>query len=67
MIQLVEGDKNHLKPLSKSEKKIIKSMKHNYRVARRVYASTYTNIAEQFQIYLNLLLPDEIDEIEDDF
>ena len=28
MIQLVKGDKNHLKPLPKSEKKIIKSMKH---------------------------------------
>ena len=28
MIQLVNGDKNHLKPLPKSEKKIIKSMKH---------------------------------------
>ena len=43
MIQIVEKDKSHLKPLSKSEKKIIKSMKHNYRVARRVYASAYTN------------------------
>ena len=67
VIQLVKDDKNHLKPLPKSEKKIIKCMKHNYRVARRVYASTYANVAEQFQIYLNSLLPDEIDEIENDF
>ena len=59
LTQLVKGDKNHLKPLPKSEKKIIKSMKHNYRVTRRVYASTYANIAEQFKIYLNALPPDE--------
>ena len=43
MIELVGKDKSHLKPLSKSEKKIIKSMKHKYRVARRLYASAYTN------------------------
>ena len=67
VIQLVEGDKNHLKPLFKSEKKTIKSMKHNYRVARRVHASTYANIAKQFHIYLNSLPPDEIDEIKNDF
>ena len=42
-------------------------MKYNYRVARRVYASTYANIAEQFQIYLNSLPPDETDEITNDF
>ena len=42
-------------------------MKHNYRVARRVYASTYANMAEQFKMYLNSLPPDEIDEIENDF
>ena len=42
-------------------------MKHNYRVARRVYTSNYVNIAEQFQIYLNSLPPDEIDGIENDF
>ena len=42
-------------------------MKYNYRVARRVYASTYPNIAEQFKIYLNSLSPDEIDETENDF
>ena len=42
-------------------------MKLNYRVARRVYASIYANIAEQFQIFLNSLPPDEIDEIENDF
>ena len=42
-------------------------MKHNYRVARRVYASAYANMAKQFKIYLNSLPPDEIDEIENDF
>ena len=42
-------------------------MKHNYRVARRVYASIYANITEQFQIFLNSLPLDEIDEIENDF
>ena len=42
-------------------------MKYNYRVARRVYASTYTNIAEQFKVYLDSLPPDEIDDIENDF
>ena len=40
VIKLVEHDKTHLKPLTKAEGKIIKSMKHNYRAARRVYAST---------------------------
>ena len=54
-------------PLPKDERKIIKCMKHNYRVARRVYASTYANMAEQFKMYLNSLPPDEIDEIENDF
>ena len=71
VIQLVECDKNHLnhlKSLPKSEKKkIIKSMKHNYRVARRVYGSTFVNIAEKFKIYLNSVLSDEIGEIENDF
>ena len=67
VIQLVEGNKSHLKPLPKREKKIIKSMKHNYGVARRVYASTYANIVEQFKIYLSSLPPDEIDEIENNF
>ena len=42
-------------------------MKYNYRAARRVYASTYANIAEQFQIYLNSLPPDETDKITNDF
>ena len=46
VIKLVERDKSHLKPLTKAERKIIKSMKYNYKVARRVYASTYANIAE---------------------
>ena len=42
-------------------------MKYNYRVARRLYASTYANKAEQFKIYLNSLPPHEIDKIENDF
>ena len=42
-------------------------MKHTYRVARKVYALTYANIAQQFKIDLNSLLPDEIDKIENDF
>ena len=36
VIKLAENDKSHLKPLSKNERKIMKSMKHNYKVARRV-------------------------------
>ena len=64
VIKLVEHDKSHLKSLPKAERKIMKSMKYNYRVARRVYASTYANIAEQFKIYLNSLSPAKIDEIE---
>ena len=68
VIQLVECDKNHLKSLPKSEKKkIIKSMKHNYRVVRRVYGSTFVNIAEKFKIYLNSVPSDEIGEMENDF
>ena len=49
------------------KKKIIKSLKHNYKVARGAYSSIYTNIAEQFKIYLNSLPPDEIDKIENNF
>ena len=49
--KIVEHYKSYLKPLPKAERKIIKSMKYNYRVAQRVYASTYTNMAEQFKIY----------------
>ena len=63
-VQLVENDKRNLKPLPKNEKK---SMKHKYRVAQRVYASTYTNIAEKFKIYLYSLTSDKIDEIQRDF
>ena len=40
VIKLVEYDKSHFKLLPKAERKIIKSMKYNYRVARIVYAST---------------------------
>ena len=67
VIKLVEHDKTCLKPLPKAERKIIKSRKHNYRVAQRIYASTYANMAEQFKIYLNFLPPDKIDETENDF
>ena len=67
VITLVEHDESELRPISKSEKKVIKSMKHNYKVARRVYNSIYSNIAEQFKIYLDSLASDEIDEIENDF
>ena len=65
--QLVENNKSHLKPLPKSEKKIIKSMKHDYRIVPWVYASTFRNIAEQFKIYLNSLPPDKKNEIERDY
>ena len=67
VIKLVEHDKTHLKPLSKAERRIMKSMKHNYRVAQIVYASTYANVAEQFKIYLNSLPLDKIDKIENNF
>ena len=67
VIKLVEDDKTHLKPLPIAERKITKSMKHNYRVAQRVYASTYADMAEQFKIYSNFLPPDKIDETENDF
>ena len=36
VIKLVKNDKSHLKPPPKNEK-IIKSIKHNYKVAQRVY------------------------------
>ena len=65
--RFVEHNKSHLKPLSKTEGKIIKSMKHNCRVARSVYASTCANMAGQVKIYLNSLPPDETDEIENYF
>ena len=45
----------------------IKSIKHNYKVPQRVYSSIYANIVEQFKIYVNSLMPDKIDEIEDNF
>ena len=61
VITLVDHDKTHLKPLPKAERKIIKSMKHNYVATRRFYAPTYANMAEQFKIYLNSPPPDEID------
>ena len=42
-------------------------MKHSYKLLRRVYISIYTNIAQQFKIYVNSLLLDKIDVIENDF
>ena len=63
----VEHDKSTLRPISKCEKKIIKNMKHNYKVACRVYNSIYSNIAEQFKIYLEFLASDKIDETENYF
>ena len=66
VIKLAKGNKSHLKPLPKN-KRIIKSMKHNYKVARRVCSSVYTNVAEKFKIYLNSLTPDKIDEIKNYF
>ena len=65
--QLVETNNSHLKPLPKHEQRIIKSMKYNYQIARRVYQSTYENLAEQFEIYVNSLPHDKIDELERDF
>ena len=67
VVKLVEHDKSHLKPLPKPQRKIIKSMKYNYRVVQRVYVSTYANMVEHIKIDLNSLLPDEIDEIENNF
>ena len=74
VIKFIENDKNHLKPLQKKKKKKknnikikIKSIKHNYKVPQRVYSSIYANIVEQFKIYVNSLMPDKIDEIEDNF
>ena len=42
-------------------------MKHNYKVVQRVYSSIDTNITEQFKIYVNSWMPDEIDGIENNF
>ena len=66
-IQLVENNNSHLKSLPKHEKRIIKSMKHNYQVARSVYQSTYENLVEQFKIYVNNLPSDKIDKLKRDF
>ena len=45
----------------------MKVMTHNYKVAQRVYGSIYRYISEQFKIYVDSLLPDEIDEIKNGF
>ena len=42
-------------------------MKHNQKVARRVYGSTYANMGEELKTYLNSLPPDKINEIKNDF
>ena len=42
-------------------------MKHNYRIAQRVYQSTYENLAEQFKVYVNFLPPNKTDKLERDF
>ena len=65
--KLVEHNKSYLKLLPKAGRKIIKIMKYNYRVARRVYESTYANMTEQCKIHLNSLLSDNINETENDF
>ena len=67
VIKLVTHNKSHLKLLPKAEIKIIKSKKYNYRVTRRVYASTYANMAEQFKIYFKALPADKIGEIKSGF
>ena len=41
VIKPVEHDKSHLKQLPKAERKIIKSIRYNYRVTRSVYTSTH--------------------------
>ena len=43
------------------------SVKYNYKVAQRVYSFIYTNIAEQFKIYVYSVMPNEIGEIKNDF
>ena len=67
VIKLVEHNKSHLKLLQKAERKIRKSMKYNYMVTQRVYASTYANMAEQFKIYFKALPADKIGEIKSGF
>ena len=42
-------------------------MRHNYKVARRVYNSIYSDIAKKVKIYLDSLASDKINEIENDF
>ena len=53
--------------MKKNIKIKIKSIKHNYKVVQRVCGSIYANIVEKFKIYVNSLMPDKIDEIEDSF
>ena len=53
--EFAERDKTHLKSLPKVERKFIKSMKRNYRVAGRIYAWMYANMAKKFEIYIDSL------------
>lgn len=76
VIKFIENDHLKKKPFEATAKKKkmkknikikINSIKHNYKVVQRVYGSIYANIVEQFKIYVNSLMPDKIDEIEDSF
>ena len=51
-------------PLEKKEAKIIKYMKDNYKVIRRVYNSIYSSIAEELKVYLDSLPESEKDKTE---
>ena len=48
-----------MKSLLNKESKIMKELKKNYVIARRVYNSLYENVAEHFKIYLKSLSLDE--------
>ena len=50
--------------LEKKEAKIIKYMKDNYKVIRRVYNSIYSSIAEELKVYLDSLPESEKDKTE---
>ena len=45
----------------------MKDLKKNYKILRRVYNSTNSNIGEQLKLYLVSLPTNEIDRIENDF
>ena len=56
-----------LKAIGKNKPKTIKDMKDNYKIIWRVYDSIYSNIVEQFKIYLDSLPESEKDQNEKDF